>query len=81
MILCNPRLKSRKTPRSPKERGKMPKDNRPKIEAKENGPYMITDVSDENTSRGEEVKTAKTMVFAARISNRCDLSDLKKGGM
>ena len=50
----------------------MPKDKRPKIEAKENGPYVITNVGAVKTSRGEAVKSAKTMVFC-----RCGQSSSK----
>ncbi len=42
---------------------RMPKANKPNIETKENGPYVITHLGDVNTSRGEAVKSAKTMVF------------------
>jgi len=50
----------------------MSKYNRPKIEPKENGPYVMTDVTDVKTSRGEAVKTAKIMVFC-----RCGQSGSK----
>ncbi|MGD9346448.1 MAG: glutamate synthase-related protein [Candidatus Aminicenantes bacterium] len=50
----------------------MPKKGRPKIEATENGPYVVSNISDLKTSRGESAKTAKTMVLC-----RCGKSGSK----
>ncbi|MGD2246517.1 MAG: glutamate synthase-related protein, partial [Candidatus Aminicenantes bacterium] len=50
----------------------MSKPNKPKIEAKENGPYVLSDVASVKTSRGESVRTARTMVFC-----RCGQSGSK----
>ena len=41
----------------------MSKSDKPKIEAMENGPYIVTEVTSLKTSREESAKTAKTMVL------------------
>jgi CDGSH-type Zn-finger protein len=50
----------------------MSKQNKPKIKATENGPYVVSNVSSLKTSREESAKTAKTMVLC-----RCGKSDSK----
>jgi len=45
---------------------------KPKIDAKENGPYVVSDIPSLKTSRGESAKTAKTMVLC-----RCGKSGSK----
>jgi CDGSH-type Zn-finger protein len=50
----------------------MSKPNKPKIEATENGPYIVTSVTSLKTSREESAKTAKTMVLC-----RCGKSGSK----
>ena len=41
----------------------MTKKNKPKLEARENGPYVVSNLSDLKTSRGDSAKTAETMVL------------------
>ena len=50
----------------------MSKQGKPKIEATENGPYVVFNVTSLKTSRGEAAKTAKTMVLC-----RCGKSGSK----
>ena len=50
----------------------MSKSNKPKIEATENGPYIVTEVTSLKTSRGESARPAKTMVLC-----RCGKSGSK----
>ncbi len=50
----------------------MSKSDIPKIEATENGPYIVSEITSLKTSRGESAKTAKTMVLC-----RCGKSGSK----
>jgi len=61
----------------------MPKNHKGKIEARENGPYVVSDIVSLKTSRAEDAQTAKTMVLCrcgkSRAKPHCDGSHTKIG--
>ena len=61
----------------------MPKNHKGKIEARENGPYVVSNIDSLKTSRTEQAQTAKTMVLCrcgkSGAKPHCDGSHTKIG--